>query len=105
MTNVVPFSEADFDANAPRINFTAENTSVKISAGLANFLNQTGTTVSVTVWYQNGSAGQSNAVLPPGGSWSIHVQAGDTYSWVRGGNGVPVNTPRSWINYGNNYLR
>ncbi|MDX3805107.1 hypothetical protein ACXIUS_22190 [Bosea thiooxidans] len=96
------FDEKSLDLSAPRINLSAKSTSSTLSTGLATFKNVSGGYVSVSVWFQNGNAGNSNATIPPGQTWQIWVQTGDTYSWAPGNNGVPTGAPRYWINYGLN---
>lgn len=76
------------------------NTSQNGCSGVATFGNNGGQVASFTVWFRNGSAGRSNFVLGPGQSHGVHVQTGDTWSWVWGNTEVPVGAARSWINVG-----
>jgi len=102
-TEAVPYDEKKLPKDAPRITFAAPSSMTPLSTGLATFVNiSSSSAVSVTVWFNNGATGHSNAVLEPNGQWSIWVQTGDTYSWAWGNQGVPVGNQRYWINYGRN---
>lgn len=76
------------------------NTSQANCSGLAYFNNPTQQFASYAIWLQNGSLGQSNFFLEPGGSNSIHCQSGDTFSSAWGNSGVPDDAQRNWIDVG-----
>lgn len=101
---IKPATKAEIDAaqNNPflepgaRILHTNCYTNQQGCAGVAWFYGN-GNTVSCSVYFNNGSSGQSNFVIPNGQSHGIHVQYRDTYACVWGGNGVPNGTPRNYI--------
>jgi hypothetical protein len=74
-------------------------TNVRSCYGRAYFKNTDGSRyASFRVYYNNGSNGHSNFVLPPGGDhWMTGIRYNDTYASAWGSSGVPDGAQRYWI--------
>ncbi len=67
-------------------------------AGVAHFQNDDASRyVGCSVYFNNGTSGQSNFVLPPKQSHDLHVRYSDTYACVYGNNAPPNNAQRYYI--------
>ena len=98
----IPYDDKLLPKDKPRITFGAESTAILLSSGIATFVNISNGYVSISVWYDNGVHGHSNAALDAGEEWPVNVQTGDTYSWDPGNVGVPDGNPRYYMRYGVN---
>lgn len=95
----VPY-DSTLAQQAEPITISSCNTGQSGCSGVATFQNGNNGVASFTVWFRNGAGGRSNFVLQPRQTHGIHVQSGDTWSWISGSQVVPENRPRYWINVG-----
>lgn len=66
-------------------------------SGRAYFKNNSGGYQSISYFYNNGSGGQWNFVLPPGQDHWVNARFNDTYAWAAGNSGVPAGASRSYV--------